>query len=348
MSPLVWLGLALLILANSLYVAGEFGAVGVRRSKVRRLADDGSVLARRLLPYVDDAVQLDRYIGASQIGITISSLALGAFAQATVTVSLAPMVASAFALDPVVAFSITTVVVLTILTGAQLIIGELVPKALALQFPTEAALATVMPLQWSLAVFRPLLFVLNGAATLMLRLVRVEIEGHRHLHSPEEIELMIAESRDGGLLEPDEQQRLRRALRLGARPAGDLMVPRARMTTLPRSATWDDVVRTVSASPFSRIPVLDPDTDRVVGMLRVKDLVDRYVAEGPQPLDRMIRPLVTLRQDLPADQVLAQLREHRMHLAALVDAAGQVTGLITIQDLLGELLGHGGTEPVRA
>jgi CBS domain containing-hemolysin-like protein len=348
MSLAVWLGLALLITANGLYVAAEVGAVGVRRSKVRRLADDGKPLARRLLPYVDDAKRLDKYVGASQIGITISSLALGAFAQATVTVSLAPIMASTFAMEPTLAFSITAFVVLTVLTGAQLIIGELVPKALALQFPTETALATVIPIQGSLAVFRPLLFVLNGTATLLLKLFSVEIHGHRHLHSPEELELMIAESRDGGLLEPDEQQRLRRALRLGARPARDLMVPRARMTTLPQSATWEDVVRTVSASPFSRLPVLDASSGRVVGMLRVKDLVDRYVAEGPLPLERMIRPLVTLKDDLPADQVLARLREHRMHLAALVDAAGDVTGLITIQDLLGELLGHGATEPVRA
>ena len=347
MSLWVWGGLALLIAANGLYVAAEFGAVGVRRSRVRRMAEDGNRRARLLLPFVEDAVALDRYVGASQIGITVSSLALGALAQATVAVELAPVLTAAFDLDPITALSVAAVGILAFLTACQLIVGELVPKAIALQYPTETALATVLPMRWSLAVFQPLLVVLNGSASLLLRLFRVEIRSHRHLHSPDEIELMIAESRDGGLLEPDEQQRLKRALRLGLRPARDLMVPRDRMITLPLDASWDEVVRTVAASPFSRLPVTEPATGQVVGMLRVKDLVERFVSEGPLPLDRLVRPLVALREDLPADQVIARLREHRMHLAVLVDAAGALTGLITIQDLLGALLGQGAQEPAR-
>lgn len=347
MSLGVWAGLALLIAANGLYVAAEFGAVGVRRSKIRRLAEDGNRWARLLLPFVEDAVALDRYVGASQIGITVSSLALGAVAQATVAVEIAPVLTSTFGLDPITALSAAAIGILALLTACQLILGELVPKALALQFPTQTALVTVLPMRWSLAVFQPLLTVLNGTASLFLRLFKIEIQGHRHLHSPEEIELMIAESRDGGLLEPDEQQRLKRALRLSLRPARDLMVPRVRMTTLPLDAPWDDVVRLVAASPFSRLPVTDPATGRIVGMLRVKDLVDRYVAEGQLPLARLIRPVVELSEALPADQVITRLREHRMHLAVLVDEAGAATGLITIQDLLGELLGNGGAEPAR-
>jgi CBS domain containing-hemolysin-like protein len=348
MSLGVWVGLALMIAANGLYVAAEFGAVGVRRSRIRRLAEDGNAWARRLLPYVEDTVSLDRYVGASQIGITVSSLALGALAQATVTVELAPLVAGAFELDALTALSVTAVGVLALLTACQLILGELVPKAIALQYPTATSLATVVPMRWSLAAFWPMLFVLNGAAIYILRLFRLEIRSHRHLHSPQEIEMMIAKSRDGGLLEPDEQQRLRRVLRLGMRPARDLMVPRARMTTLGLDASWEDVVRTVSGSPFSRLPVTDPASGRIVGMLRVKDLVVRYVSEGPLPLARLMRPIVELREDLAADRVITRLRERRMHLAVLVDHTGDVTGLITIQDLLGELLGHVGPEPPRA
>ena len=340
MSFAVWAGIALLILANGLYVAAEFGAVGVRRSRVRRMAEDGHGLARRLLPHVRDPVALDHYVGASQIGITATSLALGALAQATLSVALAPVVERLTGWDEVTALSVTIVGVLAFLTGCQLILGELVPKALALQYPTQTALATVLPMRWSLRLFQPLLVTLNGSATLLLRLFRLDLRSHRHLHSPEEIALMIAESRDGGLLEPDEQRRLQRALRLGLRRARDLMVPRDRMITLPADASWDDVVRTVAGSPFSRIPVTDPATGRFVGMLRVKDLVDRYVAEGPLPLARLVRPLVELSEELPADQVITQLRDRRMHLAVLADASGQVTGLITIQDLLSELLGH--------
>ncbi len=339
MSLTVWVGLAVLILANALYVAAEFGAVGVRRNRVRRLADDGSGWARRLLPFVESPAALDRYVGASQIGITLSSLMLGAFAQATVSVALAPVLGTLFALDPVTAWSASSVLVLLVLTAVQLVLGELVPKALALQYPTETALATVLPMQWSLRIFRPFLWLLNGSAMFILRLLGSRTSSHGHLHSPEEIELLIAESRDGGLLEPEEQQRLHRALRLSLRKARDFMVPLDRLTLVDVSASWDDVLSTVAASPFSRIPVYRGERDQIVGTLRVKDLVNRYIAEGPTPLDRLMRPLVNAPESLPADRVIGLLRERRAHQAIVVDSGGRAVGLITIQDLLAELLG---------
>jgi putative hemolysin len=338
MSAGAWGILGILILANALYVAAEFGAVGVRRSRVRRLSEDGNRWARRLLPYVEDGRALDRYVGTSQIGITLSSLMLGAFAQATVTLGFAPIVAAWFGLDAATALSAAAVAILAVLTAAQLVLGELVPKALALQYPTETALATVLPMQWSLRAFRPFIAMLNGGANLVLRLVGIGAFGHRHLHSPAEIELMIAESRDGGLLEPDEQQRLHRALHLGLRRVRELMVPRDRLTMLAVDAPWDDIVRTVAASPFSRLPVYRGSVDRVVGTLRVKDLVERYVTEGPVPLDKLMRPIAHVPADLAADRAIALLREKRLHQAIVADEHGRTIGLITIQDLLSALL----------
>jgi CBS domain containing-hemolysin-like protein len=284
-------------------------------------------------------------VGASQIGITLSSLMLGAWAQATVSIGLAPVVGGWFGFAAPVALSVSAIAVLTALTATQLVLGELVPKAVALHYPTETALATVLPMRWSLVVFRPFIGLLNGAAVLLLRLFGASEQTHRHLHSPEEIDLLIAESRDGGLLEPEEQQRLKRALDLGLRTARDLMVARHRLTTLSIDASWDDVVHTVAASPFSRLPVYRGSPDEIVGMLRVKDLVERYVAEGPLPLDRLLRPIVRVAEDLPADRVVTELRERRAHLGIVMDAAGRAVGLITMQDLLGELLGQGPPQP---
>jgi CBS domain containing-hemolysin-like protein len=335
----VWLTLILLILANALYVSAEFGAVGVRRSRVRRLSDDGSVSARRLLPFVENPTALDRYVSASQIGITLSSLTLGAYAQAVFGVPLTMALAERLGLDPGGARTAAQAVILVPLTAAQVVIGELVPKALALQHPTEVALFTVWPMRWSLRVFRPFIALLNGAATLVVRAFGARPTGHRHIHSPDEIELLIAESRDGGLLEPEEHRRLHRALRLGLRAARDLMVPRDRLTMLQLDTPWDEVLRTVAASPFSRLPVYRDSPERIVGTLRVKDLVARYVAEGPVPLMRLIRPVVELSEDLPADRVVSVLRERRVHQAVVVDRPGHAIGLVTIQDVLSELLG---------
>jgi CBS domain containing-hemolysin-like protein len=340
-SPWVWVVLTVLIAANAFYVAAEFGAVGIRRSRVKRLSDDGNWLATRLWPHVQDPVALDRYVGVSQIGITLSSLMAGAYAQASITRTAAPAVGAVFGLEPLAAFSTTAVIVLLALTAVQLVLGELVPKALALQFPTETGLATVLPMEWSLAAFRPLIGVLNGSALLLLRALGASDHSHRHLHSPEEIDLLIAESRDGGLLEPEEQQRLRRALHLGQRAVRDLMVRRDSLTMLELSADWTTIMRTVMASPFSRLPVYRESPDTVVGLLRVKDLVERFAAQGPATVERLLRPILKVRDDLSADRALALLRERRAHVAIVVDEAGVTAGLITIQDLLGELLGTG-------
>jgi CBS domain containing-hemolysin-like protein len=335
----VWVGIAALILATALYVAAEFAAVGVRRSRVRRLAEDGNALARRLLPFVEQPAGLDQYVAVSQVGITLSSLILGAFGQATIAVALAPRLAGAAAFDAATAAYWAALIVLIGLTAAQVILGELVPKSLALQYPTGVALATVLPMRWSLRVFRPLIWLLNGSATGLLRLLRVPVSTHRHLHSPDEIALMIAESRDGGLLEPDELQRLQRALRLSLRTARDLMVPLDRLTMVEVDTPWPDVVRLVAASPFSRLPVHRGDRTSVIGMLRVKDLVGRFVREGGAvALERLVRPVLRVTHELPADALIALLRERRTHQAAVIDAAGAVIGFVSIQDVIGEFL----------
>jgi putative hemolysin len=339
MSLTVWAVILVLILINALYVAAEFGAVGVRRSRVKRLSEDGNWFAGRLMPFINEPAKLDRYVAVSQIGITLSSLILGAYAQATVAVWLAPHLADWFTLDPKTSVSSAAISVLVVLTAAQVVLGELIPKSLALQFPTQVALATVLPMRWSLAAFRPFIGMLNGSATAVLRLFGVEASPHRHIHSPDEIELLIVESRDGGLLEPDEHKRLRRALRLGLRTARDLMVPLPKLTMLPVDTPWTELVRVVAASPFSRIPVYRGSPDQIIGTLRVKDLVYQYVIDGVgSPLERLVRPVVHVAHDLPADRVIALLRDKRVHQAVVTDASNTAIGLLTIQDVIGAFL----------
>jgi putative hemolysin len=340
-SPAVWIVSTILVLANAFYVSAEFGAVGVRKSRVQRLADDGNRLARSLLPYIETPVGLSRYVAASQTGITLSSLILGAYAQATLAAALAPSLVRLVGLDVARARSSADVTVLLALALVQAVLGELVPKSLALQFPTQVALATVLPMRWSLRAFWPVIALINGATRLILRLVGGQASPQRHLHSPDEIELLIAESHDGGLLESDEQQRLRRALRLGRRSARDLMVPLARLTTLPVDLGWQDLVTTVAASPFSRLPVYRDRPDNIIGTLRVKDLVRRYVTHGPTDLRFLIRPIVRVPQHVPADRVVSVLRDRRAHQAVVVDEADTPVGLITIQDLIEALVGAG-------
>lgn len=336
---LAWTIIVLLILLTGLYVAAEFAAVSARRSRLRRLAEDGNALAARILPVLEDPAALDRYIAVSQIGITLSSLILGAYGQATIAPRVAPLLERLGGLEQATAESTAAVSVLLFLTVLAVIVGELVPKSLALQYPTRTALATVLPMQWSLWVFSWSIQFLNGSGILILRLLRIPATGHRHVHSPEEIELLIAESRDGGLLEPEEQVRLHRALRLGLRTASQLMVPSERLATVDAATPFEEMLRIVASSAYSRLPVYDGAPGNLVGVLHTKDVVTAFVGLGQATTATLLRPVIRVPGDMPADRLLAYLRERRSHQALVATNDGQIEGLVTLEDVVGELLG---------
>jgi len=332
--------IAFLILLTALYVAAEFAAVGARRGRLRRMAEDGNSLAKRLLPVLESPHELDRYIAASQVGITLSSLILGAYGQSRIALRLAPFFESMAGMDPETALSTAAAVMLLVLTILAMILGELVPKSLALQDPTRTALATVLPMQWSLRLYAPSIAILNGSGALLLRMIGVASTGHRHVHSPEEIELLIAESRDGGLLEPLEQVRLHRALRLGLRTAKQLMVPRDRLAALDAATPFPEVLRLVATSPYSRLPVYRGTLDHVIGMLHTRDVVLDYISDRPRgSIAGLLRPILRVRETMPADRLLAFLRERRSHHGLVEDDNGRIAGLITLEDVVAELLG---------
>jgi putative hemolysin len=330
----------LLILLTALYVAAEFAAVGARRSRLRRLAEDGHPFAARILPVLEDPRQLDRYIAASQVGITLSSLILGAYAQAVLAPRAAPLLIRLWALDRDTALNASAIAILIALTILSVILGELVPKAVALQYPTQTALFTVLPMQWSLRGYAWLIAVLNGSGLLVLRMFGARSTGHRHVHSPEEIALLIAESRDGGLLEPQEQVRLHRALRLGLRNAGQLMVPRARLVGIDLRTPLRDVQRIAASSPYSRLPVYQSSLDTIVGILHTQDVVLHFLERGRSgSLGSLVRPIPRVIDTMPADRLLAFLRDRRSHQAIVLNEADRVVGFITLEDVIGELLG---------
>jgi magnesium and cobalt exporter, CNNM family len=250
-----------------------------------------------------------------------------------------PLVGKFGRLQPSTVESASTAIVLIFLTTLAVILGELVPKSLALQNPTRTALFTVLPMQWSMRAFSWSIALLNGSGVLLLRALRLPSTGHRHVHSPEEIALLIAESRDGGLLEPQEQVRLHRALRLGLRSARQLMVPRSRLAAIDAALPFDEVLRAVAVSPYSRLPVFRGSIDNIVGILHTKDVVTRYVRGAGLSVAALMRPIVRVPDTMPADRLLTFLRERRSHQALVVDVSGSVVGLITLEDVVGELLG---------
>lgn len=340
-----WVVIGLLIVANALYVMAEFSAVAAQRGRLAQLADTGHARAGRLLAMLEDGVQLDRYIAACQIGITLSSLIAGAYGQATIAFDLAPVIERVFEVSPESAHSTAAIIVLLVLTVLQVVLGELLPKSLALQFPERAALATFLPTRWSASVLRGFIWVLNGSGFLLLKPFGVKPGGHQHVHSPEEIGILITESQRGGELSPEMSRRLQRGLRLSTRTVRDLMVAREDVDAIEVSTPPDEILRRILESPYSRLPVYRDSLDHILGAVGTKDVVGILVEEGAlPPLTEMVRPLPFVRDDVRADQFVRFLERHRSSKAVVIDADGRVQGFASIEDVLGDVFGEIGDE----
>ena len=330
-----------LILANALYVAAEFAVLGTRVTQVQQLTVEGHQGARRLLPVVSDTARLDTFIAVCQIGITVTSLVLGAFGQATFAIALGDALIHSAGLDTASARSLAALAVLVALTSTQVVFGELIPKTIALQFPLRTALATFVPLRWSHVLFAPFLPLLNGSGGWVLR--RMGVAGdrsHRHVHAPEEIEMLVRESREGGQIEEGQRVRLQRTLRLSRRSVRQVMVPRRRIAAVDRSAPAGELLDAVSGSPYTRLIVQRGSLEQVDGYLHTKDLV-RALARGRtiEQLPDLVRPLTRVLSTCTLDDALAQLRKRRSRVALVVDSLGEIEGLISIEDVMRELVG---------
>ncbi len=278
-------------------------------------------------------------MAACQIGITISSLVVGAYAQAQIAPALTPLFERLGSMQQAAAQSTAALVVLIGLTVFQMVLGELVPKSLALQSPTRVALLTVIPMQWSLRLLAWFIHVLNGSGRAILRVLRVPESGHRHVHSPEEIALLVTESGKGGLLKPNEQLRLRQALRLGERPARELMVPRTAIVALHADTPMPEVIRVSVESPYTRFPVYEDTIDQMIGVLHVRDVATASIQAGAVQLRDLLRPVLVAPATIRADRLLVRLKEERRTMAILVDEFGGTAGLITIDNILDDLIG---------
>ncbi|MEQ8188682.1 MAG: hemolysin family protein [Candidatus Eremiobacterota bacterium] len=333
------------ILVSAFYVGAEFSVVSSRRSRIKQMAEEGNFMAIRLLSVMQDSKKLNRYIACCQIGITISSLLLGSYGEATLARQLGPVFQKLGNLQEVAAHSTAAVVILILLTGILLVFGELIPKYLSLQYPTQTALITILPMSWSISLFSWFIPVISGSGSIVLKLIGKDEAAHRHIHSPEEIDLLIAESRDGGLLEPDEHKRLHQALQLSIRPAHQLMVPRLHINAIDVETSLDEILEKVAQCPYTRLPVYRGTIDNIIGMINIKDLVMHYLKHGHiKSIDRLMRPALFIPDTVKADRLLSMLKEKKCHQAMIVDEFGGVAGLITLEDVLAELVGEVGDE----
>lgn len=340
MNLTIFVVLFFLIAINALYVTAEFAVIGVHRGQILKLSENGHWLAKELLPIIENTARLDHYIAASQIGITLSSLILGAYGQATLGQELARLLEKMQGMEIFAAQSTATAVVLVLLTGLQMVFGELVPKSLALQYPLQLALYTYLPMRWSLKIYSGFIIFFNGSGGILLRALGIKHSRHRHVHSPEEIGMLIAESQEAGLLKLHEKQRLQQALYLSQRTTRQLMVPRRFVATVDSETSPQQLFQLVVESPFSSLPVYEGSSDNIIGMIHTKDVASHFAERGVLPTTReAMRRAINVLDKITGDRLLTIMRQRHSRKLIVVDEYGVMQGLVTLDDMLITLTG---------
>ncbi|WP_329396820.1 hemolysin family protein [Streptomyces melanogenes] len=328
------IGLATLVV-NAFFVGAEFALISVRRSQVEPLAEQGNRRARSVIWGLEHVSAL---MAAAQLGITLCTLVLGVVAEPAIEHLLEPVFHLVGVPDGA-ARPISFFIALALATYFHMLLGEMVPKNIALAEPARTALLLGPPLVTLARALRPVIFAINAFANALLKLLRVETKDEvAATFSDDELARMVSDAGNAGLLDDRAAERLHDALELGRRPVRDVVVPLEKVVHTPVGTTPEELERLAALSGFSRFPVVDAG-NRILGYLHVKDALDAMPRDVPFPVTALW-PIARVRTSTPLDDVLTAMRRSRTHLAAVLGEDGRLSGLVTMEDVLRELVGR--------
>jgi putative hemolysin len=332
------LAIVLLILTNAYFVASEFALVAVRRTQIELWVEEGrrgAASAARAIRHLDDA------IAATQLGITLASIGLGFIGEPALARLISPVLYALGAGSSPLVHTIALATSFAAITFLHVVMGELAPKAVALDRPGQVALLCARPLLGFGRVFRWAIWAMNGSGNALVRLIGIQPAGEQHsVHSPEELSLLVSEARAAGKIRPYAGRILGNVFRISRTRVRDVMVPRDRVLAIDRGIDPDALLDLLRGTGFTRLPVYEGDLDNVIGILHTKDLFHVYARERIVIMEDAIRPVTFIRPDLSVVDALRQFRRGRRHLAVVRDGDGPVLGVCTLEDVLEEIVGE--------
>ncbi len=333
--------IGLLIVLNGLFVAAEFALVMAPRAAIERLAEQGQSAAAALRRILADARLQDRCIATAQLGITIASLGLGMYGEHALAEWIGHALENVGLPSWLGAHAAASAVAIAILTYLHIVLGEMIPKSLALQQPQAAALWLIRPIQWTQRLAYPLVLFLVWLGNGVLRLIGVRRQSaasHERFYTAEELQFVIRESQKGGMLRAESGRVLSDLLEFGDIAASEVMVPRTKAVGIPAGAGPEVIKRIVRGSRHTRYPVYEGDLDHTLGVVHLKDLFRLLLANQPLSAD-VIRPLPRVPEGLPLDRVLEAMRGARAQMVIVMDEHGGTAGILTMEDLFEEIVG---------
>lgn len=328
----------LLVIANGVFVAAEFALVGARPSRLQTLADSGNRPARWLLGVFNRPTGKDGYIAIAQLGITLASIGLGMYGESAVAGWLYGPFES-WGLSKGAAHTVGFIVALSGITYLHVVLGEMIPKALALQAPETVSLRVNPVMRAFGLLFRPMVAVLNVAALALMRLLRIpEPDQKLALYTSAELAIVTDETASSGQLGDMQRNLIRNVFDLDERTAEELMTSRGRVEALDIETPLGEIAARVTSSARSRYPITDGSLDHIVGVLHIKDFIRAWQRGGSLTLRELVRPIPTIAGTASAEHVLDRFRRDRTHVALVVDEHGGTLGLVTMDDVIADVM----------
>ncbi|MBK7920058.1 MAG: HlyC/CorC family transporter [Chloroflexi bacterium] len=333
-----------LVLLNGFFVAAEFSIIGVRPTQLEEMTGTQNGRERQMvLGVLDSRVKQDRYIATAQLGITIASLGLAMYGEPQISHLIEPLIARLwFEPGEALVRSIGYVVALSLMTYLHVVLGEMVPKSIALHDAASLVLWLARPMQFAQALLIIPVRLLNSVGNWLLRVFKVPpAEGHARVLSPEEIELLVTESAEGGLLNEDEEEMIRNIFDFSDRLAGQVMTPRTRVQAISLDTPREELLQIMTESRHSRFPVYENDLDHIVGILHLKDLIRQTMRPDSRFDIRLImRSAPAVPEDYPVESLLAAFKSQKLHMAIVLDEFGGMAGIVSLEDLVEEIVGE--------
>ncbi|MFN0110451.1 MAG: hemolysin family protein [Blastocatellia bacterium] len=332
----------LLVLANGFFVAVEFALVSVRRSRIETLAARGKGSAHAVLYALD---HLDAMLSASQFGITLASLALGAVGESTLAHLIEPVIQTMVSgpAAALISHSIAVAIALAIITYLHLVLGEYAPKALAIEKAEAISLATARSLQLFYRTFKPFIWLINYSGIKLLKLFGVNFRpGHHVVYTEEELRQIVSASHESGHLQSDEKELIHNVFEFSDLTAQEVMIPRTQIVAIEANSDFAEVVHQFQLSGYSRLPVYQDQFDNIIGIVHGKDVMAFALREDKSEFDlkAIIRPPVFIPDSARLGNVLSRMQRDHIHLAVIVDEHAGVEGILTLEDLLEEIVGE--------
>lgn len=327
-----------LLFSNGFFVASEFAMVKVRKTRIEQLVKEGNYNAKLALKALKD---LDKFIAAVQLGVTISSIGLGWVGEGT----LARIIEPIFVFMPGISQNIATHTVsvslaFALITFLHVVIGELMPKSIALEFPEKTALLIAKPMDVISWIFTPFIWCLNGFGNNLLKLLHIPHTNGAHLvHSTEELDMLVDASYNEGVLNETEKDMLHNMFKFSDLTAKQVMVPRTDMICIPKDMTIDELNRLATENQYTRYPVYEDDIDHITGLVHVKDLFSLSLKNECCPLEKIEREILLVPETMTMDNLVIEFKKRKGQMAIVIDEFGGTSGLITLEDVLEEIVG---------